>query len=76
MAQTLIRRARVRRPRRSGTTMIAASRMVAPSTKAAMHMGEGRVRRRFFDVSDADLDAIVARVSDGIAETLATTERS
>lgn len=42
--------------------MIAASRAVSPALKASYHMGDGAVLRRFFDVNDDDLDAIVDRI--------------
>ena len=67
--------ATVRRPRRSGTTMIAASRMVSPALKASYHMGDGRVPRRFFDVNDADLDAIVDRIGRDLLRRAQATER-
>jgi hypothetical protein len=35
---------------------------------ASYHMGEGRVDREFFALSDADVDAIVARVRQGMGQ--------
>ena len=69
------RAATVRRPRRSGATMIAASRAVAPALKASYHMGGGRVLRRFFDMNDADLDAIVDRIGRDLLLRAQATER-
>jgi hypothetical protein len=62
----------VRRPRRGGTTMMAASAGVPGAEKAYHHM-TGRVERRFFDVNDEDLDVIVEKVAtDAIARAKAT----
>ena len=53
------------RPRR-GPTFVQASRAVSPEQKALYHhvlgAGKARVKREFFDLSSADLDAIAQRL--------------
>ncbi len=56
--------------KRRGATFIQRSRTVRPSEKAAFHdelgAGRSRVKREFFALNQADEDAIVQRVDDGI----------
>lgn len=44
-------------------TLIQKSRSTGANFKAAMHMGEGRVERKFFDLNDADEQAITDAVA-------------
>lgn len=44
-------------------TLIQKSRSAGANFKATMHMGDGRVERRFFDLNDADEQAITAAVA-------------
>ena len=49
-------------------TLIQRSRSTGAELKARMHMGEGRVLRRFFDLNDEDDRAIVTVVREWLAK--------
>ena len=64
--------------RRTGPTMIQRSRGMSAEEKALYHhvagAGKSRVKRQFFDVSESDIDDVIARV-DAHLERIATMER-
>jgi hypothetical protein len=59
------------------TTFIQASRRKSPAEKAVYHhvLGAGRskVKRPFFDVTDAETEALRKRIEDGIDQQIAKT---
>jgi len=55
--------------RKGGQTMIQRSRAIPPSDKAGFAM-EGRVKREFFGLTEADEEAIVQRIEAGLDEAL------
>lgn len=62
---------------RRGPTFIQRSRAESPEQKALYHhvlgAGKARVKREFFDISQAELDAIVARLDQALGRRLAAT---